>query len=68
MQLKNSLLLLFSCSIYATPALAYIDPGSGSLIISMLIGFFVSASIAVKTYWHRFKSLISSKKKKVSSN
>ena len=65
MQLKKSLLLLFSFLIWATPASAYIDPGSGSMIISMLIGFFVSATIAIKTYWRKLKSRFTPNKKKI---
>ena len=49
-----------------TPAMAYIDPGSGSAIMSAIIGFFVAIGLAVKTYWYKiksfFKSDVSSKK------
>jgi hypothetical protein len=41
--------------------MAYIDPGSGSAIMSAIIGFFVAASLAIKTYWYKIKSLFSSK-------
>lgn len=36
---------------------AYIDPGSGSAIMSAIIGFFVALGIAIKTYWYKLKSL-----------
>lgn len=36
---------------------AYIDPGSGSAIMSAIIGFFVAIGIALKTYWYKIKSL-----------
>jgi hypothetical protein len=49
-------------AISAQPAMAYIDPGSGSAIISALIGFFVAASLAVKTYWYKLKGLVTGKK------
>jgi len=45
-------------------ASAYIDPGSGSAIMSAIIGFFVALGIAVKTYWYKLKSLFSSSKNK----
>jgi hypothetical protein len=32
-------------------AMAYIDPGSGSAIMSAIIGFFVAIAMVVKTYW-----------------
>lgn len=40
-------------------ALAYIDPGSGSAIISAIIGVFVAIGIAVKTYWYKIKRFFS---------
>ena len=38
------------------PAYGYIDPGSGSAIMSAIIGFFVAAGMLVKTYWYKLKS------------
>jgi hypothetical protein len=43
--------------------MAYIDPGSGSAIMSAVIGFFVAVGIAVKTYWYKIKSLFGVQKK-----
>jgi len=42
--------------------MAYIDPGSGSAIMSAIIGFFVAISLAIKTYWYKIKSLFLRKK------
>ena len=39
------------------PAFAYIDPGSGSAIISLIIGFFVALGLTFKTYWYKLKAL-----------
>lgn len=47
--------LLFAA--VSAPAHAYIDPGSGSAIMSAIIGFLVAISLAVKTYWYKIKSL-----------
>ena len=43
---------------------AYIDPGSGSAIISAVIGFFVAIGVAVKGYWYKIKSLFKRRKKR----
>ena len=40
---------------------AYLDPGSGSLIIQMLIGAVAAAGFAVKTYWMKIKSFFTKK-------
>lgn len=47
----------------AAPAHAYIDPGSGSAIMSAIIGFFVAIGLAVKTYWYKLKGLFKSSDK-----
>ena len=38
---------------FISNAYAYIDPGSGSLIIQMLIGTLVGLGITLKIYWHK---------------
>ena len=40
-------------------AYAYIDPGTGSVIIQMIIGGLVGTGIAVKVFWYRIKSALS---------
>jgi uncharacterized membrane protein len=43
----------------AEPALAYLDPGTGSLMIQMAIGAVAAAGAAVSVYWHRLRSFFS---------
>jgi len=38
---------------------AYIDPGTGSLIIQMLLAVLVGAGFAVKIFWTRIKAFFS---------
>ena len=45
-------------------AYAYIDPGSGSMIIQMIIGALVGVGITIKIYWYRLKEKFISKKSK----
>jgi hypothetical protein len=45
--------------VWSAPVFAYIDPGSGSAIVSAIIGFFVATGMLVKTYWYKLKSLFS---------
>jgi O-antigen/teichoic acid export membrane protein len=60
MNITKSLLLMV---LLVSPVFAYIDPGSGSAIMSAIIGFFVAIGIAIKTYWYKLKSMFSSKSK-----
>ena len=35
------------------PASAYIDPGSGSMLVQLLLGGFAGLAVIVKLYWGR---------------
>jgi hypothetical protein len=35
--------------------LAYIDPGSGSMLLQMLLGGVAGVAVAVRMYWHRLR-------------
>ena len=59
--MKNYVLLVTLLTI-VTPAMAYIDPGSGSAIVSAIIGLFVAIGLAIKTYWYKIKSFFKRKK------
>jgi hypothetical protein len=44
------------------PALAYLDPGTASIILQGLIGGGVAAASFIAIYWRKFVSLFSRKK------
>ncbi|MDG1207148.1 MAG: hypothetical protein P8N51_17400 [Pseudomonadales bacterium] len=60
---STHLFIGLTLALLSSPAMAYIDPGSGSAIMSAVIGFFVAVGIAVKTYWYKIKSLFGVQKK-----
>ena len=43
---------------WSESAFGYIDPGSGSAIMSAIVGFFVAAGMFIKTYWYKLKSIM----------
>ena len=47
-------------------ALAYLDPTTGSMLISAIVGLFASLVLAIKTYWYRIKAFF--KRKPVESD
>jgi O-antigen/teichoic acid export membrane protein len=49
-------IIFFALSVQS--AFAYIDPGSGSAIMSIIIGIFVSIGVIIKTFWYKIKSLL----------
>ena len=42
--------------------LAYIDPGTGSIILQALVASVVGAAIAVKLFWHRILKFLGIRK------
>lgn len=39
----------------ATPAHAYLDPSTGSMILSAIVGLLATLGLALKTYWYRLR-------------
>jgi hypothetical protein len=37
----------------ATPAYAYLDPGSGSMVVQLLLGGVAGAAVLLRMYWSR---------------
>lgn len=42
---------------------AYLDPGTGSIIVQALLGLLAAIAVALKLYWHKFLKLIGVRKK-----
>ena len=59
---KKIIFILLSFLFVTQPAFAYLDPGTGSAIMSLIIGFFVAIGVIVKSFWYKIKSLFSSSK------
>ena len=38
---------------------AYLDPGTGSIILQALLGFFAAAGASIVIYWKKLKSFLS---------
>jgi hypothetical protein len=36
---------------------AYLDPGSGSMLVQLLLGGFAGAAVIVKLGWHRLRGM-----------
>lgn len=43
---------------FISDAFAYIDPGTGSMLIQALVGALVGIAIALKIYWYKLKEKI----------
>jgi len=62
--IKLMLVGLVFTGFYLRDAYGYIDPGSGSIVIQMIIGALVGIGITIKLYWYKFKEKIMRSSKK----
>jgi hypothetical protein len=53
----RQLICVFAC-LAALPAHAYVDPGTGSMAIQVIIGSIVAAAFVIKTYYYNIKRRI----------
>ncbi len=59
-------LVSFSLIIFlgaTSPAWAYLDPGTGSMMLQLLVAGVAGALVVIKAYWYRLKNLFSREKK-----
>jgi len=53
--------ILMALLLMPLSALAYLDPTTGSMLISAIVGLFASLVLAIKTYWYRIKAFFKRK-------
>lgn len=59
----SRLLMLLALLLAAGNAQAYLDPGSGSMLLQVILGGFAAVGVALKLYWHRVKAALGFGKK-----
>jgi hypothetical protein len=61
MKLRRALrigFVLAVCLSITSPAYAYLDPGTGSMLLSAVIGVAAAVSLAVRMFWYRLVGLV----------
>ncbi len=53
--------ILITLLLMPVSALAYLDPTTGSMLISAIVGLFASLVLAIRTYWYRIKAFFTRK-------
>ena len=54
--------LIFSLIAYTSPAYAYLDPGTGSVLLQGLIGGIAAVMAFLSIYWQKVKAFFSKEK------
>ena len=53
---SNLTVTVVALGAFAPSAFAYLDPSTGSMILSAVIGVFATAGLVLKNYWYKLKS------------
>lgn len=48
---------------FSTDVEAYLDPGTGSMLLQVILGGVAAVGVALKLYWHRIKAALGRRKK-----
>ena len=63
MTIRSAILMAVAILLaFAQPAYAYLDPGSGGMIVQLLLGGVAGAAVLVKLFWHRLIKAIGIRK------
>ena len=49
--------------LYMTDTEAYLDPGTGSMLLQVILGGVAAVGVAVKLYWHKLRVVFGMGKK-----
>ena len=58
-KINNSIFIIIFSLLFSTNSYAYIDPGSGSIILQAIIAAFAGAGTAITIYWKKVKLFFS---------
>ena len=54
--MKASFWIVGIClALVAQPALAYLDPGTGSMLLQVILGGIAAVGVALKLFWHKIR-------------
>lgn len=56
--------LVLTLLLVSPGAFAYLDPSTGSMVVSAIVGILASIALALKTYWYRIKAFFRRGRKK----
>ena len=60
-KLLAAAVLALAAILLARPADAYLDPGTGSMVVQGMIAAIAAGAVALKLYWKRLKSVFGRK-------
>jgi hypothetical protein len=64
----GQILLVVLLSVVAAPAFAYLDPGTGSMLLQVILGGIAAVGVALKLFWHKIRVALGMSKKPVTED
>jgi len=55
--------IVLSLIFAAEPAFAYLDPGTGSMLLQVILGGIAAVGVAIKLFWYKIRAALGLKKK-----
>jgi len=52
----------FTLLLVAAPAFAYLDPGTGSMLLQVILGGVAAIGVAVKLFWYKIRAALGFRK------
>lgn len=56
---------LIALVLVSQPAWAYLDPGTGSMLLQVILGGIAAVGVALKLFWHKIRVALGFSKKAV---
>jgi hypothetical protein len=56
-------LIVLFVALCAQPAFAYLDPGTGSMLLQVILGGIAAVGVALKLGWHKIRAALGFRKK-----
>lgn len=55
---KTRIILCVALAFSAQPAFAYLDPGTGSTLLQVILGGAAAIGVSLKLYWRKIRSML----------
>jgi hypothetical protein len=49
---------IFLLILFSEPAAAYLDPGTGSMLLQVILGGVAAVAVALKLFWYKIRAAI----------
>ena len=51
-------LIILIALMFTQPAWAYLDPGTGSMLLQVILGGIAAVGVALKLFWHKIRAAL----------